>query len=100
MAANAADRSRHSDETNRSFSDDNHQTTIVAALPSLDEMQRTESFLRSRLGIGIVVNKQRILEEAVNQGYDAMVVARALSVMVTRDEIQERNKGRLIKRIR
>jgi len=100
MAANASDRSRHSSEPNRSLSDETRPPSIAAALPSLDEMQRTESFLRSRLVIGIVVNKQKILEEAINQGYDAMVVARALSVMVTRDEIQERNKGRLIKRIR
>jgi len=93
MAANAADRGRSS-------SDESRQPPIAAAVPSLDDMQRTESFLRSRLGIGILVNKQRILEEAISQGYDAMGVARALSVMVTRDEIQERNKGRLIKRIR
>ena len=100
MAANSADRSRQTGETDRSFTEESNQPATLAALPSLEELQRTESFLRSRLCIGIVVNKHRIMEEAINQGYNSMVVARAVSVMVSRDEIQERNKGRLIKRIR
>jgi DNA replication licensing factor MCM5 len=71
-----------------------------SVMPSRDEMIRTESFLRSRLSVGAVVNRQRILEEAAAQGYNSMVCARAISVMISRSEVQERNSGRLIKRIR
>ena len=73
---------------------------MSAAAPSRDEMMRTESFLRSRLGVGTVVNKQRIVEEAASQGYNAMIVARAIAIMTMRGEIQERNQSRLIKRVR
>lgn len=45
-------------------------------MPSREEMVRTETFLRSRLAIGTTVNKQRIIEEAASQGYDATVVTR------------------------
>ena len=73
---------------------------MSAAAPSREEMMRTESFLRSRLSVGAVVNRQRILEEAAAQGYNSMICARAISVMISRGEIQERNSGRLIKRVR
>ena len=63
-------------------------------------MVRTETFLRSRLAIGTTVNKQRIIEEAASQGYDATVVTRAIAIMTSRAELQERNQGRLFKRIR
>jgi len=75
-------------------------SVMSAAAPSRDEMMRTESFLRSRLSVGAVVNRQRILEEAAAQGYNSMVCARAISVMISRSEVQERNSGRLIKRVR
>ena len=75
-------------------------SVMSAAAPSREEMLRTESFLRSRLSVGAVVNRQRILEEAAAQGYNSMVCARAISVMISRNEIQERNSGRLIKRVR
>ena len=69
-------------------------------MPSREEMVRTETFLRSRLAIGTTVNKQRIIEEAASQGYDATVVTRAIAIMTSRAELQERNQGRLFKRIR
>ena len=75
-------------------------SVMSAAAPSREEMMRTESFLRSRLTVGAVVNRQRILEEAAAQGYNSMVCARAISVMISRSEVQERNSGRLIKRVR
>ena len=68
--------------------------------PSREEMMRTEMFLKSRLAIGSIVNKKRIVEEAAGQGYDASVVARAIGVMIMRGELQERNQGRLFKRIK
>lgn len=70
------------------------------AMPSREEMARTETFLRSRLAIGTIVNKQRIVEEAASQGYDATVVTRVIAIMTSRAELTERNQGRLFKRIR
>ncbi|KAL7544282.1 hypothetical protein ACHAWF_007666 [Thalassiosira exigua] len=73
---------------------------MSAAMPTQEELMRAETFLRSRLAIGAVLNKQRVVEEAAAQGYNAMVVARALSIMVARGEVQERNQSRMVKRVR
>lgn len=88
MAANAADQ--------------NHNSSSYASVsaPNREEMERTESFLRSRLTAGSMVNKQKLVEEAAGQGFNAVLVARALSIMASRGEILERNQGRLIKRIK
>jgi len=100
MAANATDKKSAAAATgNASGGQNNHMGMMVAA-PSREEMQRTETFLRSRLAIGTVVNKQRIVEEAASQGYDASVVARVIAVMVMRGEVQDRNRGRLFKRLK
>jgi len=99
MAANATDKnSAAAAASHAGGGQRNHM--MLAAAPSREEMQRTESFLRSRLAIGTVVNKQRIVEEAASQGYDASVVARVIAVMVMRGEVQERNRGRLFKRLK
>jgi len=88
MAANATDQS----SVDASYS--------YVSAPNREEMERTESFLRSRLTVGNMVNKQRIVEEAAGQGFNAMLVTRALSVMAGRGELLERNQGRLLKRIK
>ena len=88
MAANAADQQR----TESSFAS--------VAAPNRAEMERTEQFLATRLTVGSMVNKQRLVEEAAGQGFNAILVARALSVMTSRGVLQERNQGRLLKRIR
>lgn len=72
----------------------------VLSQGSNEEMQRTESFLRSRLAIGALVNKHRLVEEAASQGYNALMVGRAIAIMDTRGELQERNHSRLLKRIK
>jgi len=87
MAANQAD------------SNGGNSNNPSASAP-LEEMERSEGFLRSRLAIGTIVNKQRLVEEAAAQGYNAMTVAKAIVIMAMRGEIQERNQGRLIKRIK
>jgi DNA replication licensing factor MCM5 len=65
-----------------------------------EEIDRAQGFLRSRLAVGSMVNKQKLLEEASGQGYNIMVVSRVLSVMAMQGEILERNQGRLLKRIK
>lgn len=88
MAANSTDQNR----VNSSFSS--------VAAPNRPEMERIEGFLRSRLTVGTLVNKQRLVEEAAGQGYNAVLVGRALSVMANRGELLEKNQGRLMKRIK
>jgi len=65
-----------------------------------EEMQRTEDFLRARMTLGSVVNRQRLIEEAAGQGFNAVVVAKCFAVMIMRGEVTERNSGRLLKRIK
>lgn len=65
-----------------------------------DDIDRTESFLRSRLNIGTMFNKLKLIEEGVGQGFNAMMIAKCISVMTGRGEILERNQGRLLKRIK
>jgi len=100
MAANATDKKSAAAATGNASGGQNNHMGMLAAAPSREEMQRTETFLRSRLAIGTVVNKQRIVEEAASQGYDASVVARVIAVMVMRGEVQDRNRGRLFKRLK
>ncbi|EJK49029.1 hypothetical protein THAOC_32132, partial [Thalassiosira oceanica] len=94
MNANSADPS----QAGGGGSDPAPGVSMSASLPSRDELVRAETFLRSRLAIGAVLNRQRVVEEAAAQGYGGMVVARALSIMVSRGEVQERNQSRMIKR--
>ena len=64
------------------------------------QIEYTESFLNARLNKGMMVNRQRLLEEAAAQGHNAILVGQAIHAMIGRGDIQERNQGRLIKRIR
>jgi DNA replication licensing factor MCM5 len=65
-----------------------------------DEVNRTEDFLRVRMTLGSVVNRRRIIEEATAQGYNAVSLAQCFHIMVQRGEVQEKNQGRLLKRIK
>jgi len=65
-----------------------------------EEMSRTEEFLRVRMTLGSVVNRTRLIEEAVKQGYNAVVIAKCFNVMIQRGECTERNSGRLLKRVK
>jgi DNA replication licensing factor MCM5 len=96
MAANAADQVNEkalSSTGGGSSSSSGHQH-------HREEMDRTEAFLRSRLQLGSLVNKLKIIEEAAGQGYNAVLVARALAIMASRGEVLERNQGRLLKRLK
>jgi DNA replication licensing factor MCM5 len=93
MAANAADENMAATAGSAGYSS-------VIGGGSREEMERTEAFLRSRLTLGSLVNKQRVIEEAAGQGFNAVLVARAMGIMASRGDILERNQGRLIKRCR
>jgi DNA replication licensing factor MCM5 len=76
------------------------QSILSGNRNSRDEAERAQGFLRSRLALGSLVNKQKIIEEASGQGYSFMTMARVLSVMAQRGEILESNQGRLLKRVK
>ena len=82
--------------------DNQSEQSILGAASNMnrEDMDRAQGFLRSRLTLGNMVNKQRLVEEASGQGYNAMTVSRVLSVMAAKGEILERNQGRLLKRIK
>ena len=94
MAANAADENMAANAGTGGFA------SVSGGGGTLEEMERTEAFLRSRLTHGSLVNKQRVIEEAAGQGFNAVLVARAMGIMASRGDIIERNQGRLIKRVR
>jgi DNA replication licensing factor MCM5 len=108
MTANAADSNRNQQAASssglaplRNTTNTSNTSTLGAANASTEESDRTENFVRSRLTLGgSLLNKQKLLEEASGQGYDARVVARVLGIMVMRGQVQERNQGRLVERIK
>lgn len=69
-------------------------------MPNREEMERTEAYLKARLMIGSLVNRKRLVEEAAGQGHNAVLVAKALSIMASRGDLLERNQGRLVKRVK
>ena len=87
MAANAADQNMG-------------EKSLLSGSISREEIDRAQSFLKSRLAIGSMVNKQKLIEEACGQGYNAVIVARVVSVMAMRGELLEKNQGRLLKRVK
>jgi DNA replication licensing factor MCM5 len=74
--------------------------SLLSGSTNREDIDRAQGFLRSRLAIGSMVNKQKLIEEASGQGYNVMVMARVISVMAARGELMERNQGRLLKRIK
>ena len=87
MAANSADQSLG-------------DRSLLSGASNKEEIERAQTFLRSRLSLGSMVNKQKLIEEASGQGYNVMVISRVMSVMAMQGEILERNQGRLLKRVR
>jgi DNA replication licensing factor MCM5 len=76
------------------------KSLLSADAKNREDIERAQGFLRSRLAIGSMVNKQRLIEEAAAQGHNGMVVACVLSVMAMQGELLERNQGRLLKRVK
>jgi len=100
MAANAVDNNRVDKVGRENDNVGGGRSQMISTAQSMGDMQRCEGFLQSRLAVGATVNKRRIVEEAASQGYDATLVAKAISIMIMRGEVQDRNRGRLIKRIK
>ena len=71
MTANSADQTNAA--TTISTDNPGNVSGIMSVMPSRDELLRAETFLRSRLAIGSVLNKQKVLEEAAAQRGVAVV---------------------------
>jgi DNA replication licensing factor MCM5 len=65
-----------------------------------EEIRRAEDFLKRRMGLRMTVNAKKIVEEAHLQGYSHEAVKRAIGAMVMRNELQELNQRKMLKRIR
>ena len=87
MAANAADQNMG-------------EKSLLSGATNREDIERAQGFLRSRLAVGSMVNRQRLIEEATGQGHNMMVDARVLSIMAMQGELLERNQGRLLKRVK
>jgi DNA replication licensing factor MCM5 len=74
--------------------------SLLTGSTNREDIERVQTFLRSRLAVGSMVNKQKLIEEASGQGYNVMILARVIAVMAMRGELLERNQGRLVKRVR
>lgn len=97
MAASSID--QDNDYNNKS-NNNNNTYNGTSSILNRDETERTESFLRCRLTIGSLLNKQKLIEEGVNQSFNALIISKCLFIMAGRGELIERNQGRLIKRIK
>ena len=82
----------------------NNNSLVDGGLNNRDEIDRTESFVRSRFSqpssSNSYMNRQKLIEDCVGQGHNAMTVARVLYIMIGRGEIIEKNQGRLLKRVK
>lgn len=76
--------------------------TFVGAMDSnmQQEMQQVEEYLKRRMGLRITVSTKKILDEALAQGYGNDAVMRCIMSLVARNELQELNQGKVLKRIR
>ena len=59
-----------------------------------------ETFLKQRLAVGATATTARITEEAIGLQHSALAVRRAISVMLSRNELSEHDRARKIKRLR
>jgi DNA replication licensing factor MCM5 len=64
------------------------------------EVQLAEEFLKRRIGIRVTVSTKKIIEEAQIQGYSNDVIRTGIRAMVMRNEMQELNQGKILRRIR
>ena len=101
-AANTSESNSTAASSSSSHSAGNNHS--LGGLNDRDELDRTESFVRSRFSLpsssNSFMNRQKLIEECIGQGYNAMTVARVLYIMVGRGEIMEKNQGRLLKRVK
>jgi DNA replication licensing factor MCM5 len=65
-----------------------------------DSTKKCEDYLRRRLGLRLSTHSKQVVEEATLQGYSSDAVKCAIAAMVLRNEIVEKNQGKLLMRIK
>ena len=63
-----------------------------------EEVKRAEEFLKRRMGLKMSVNTKAVVEEAQMQGFSIDSVKRASAAMVMRNEVEERNQHKQLRR--
>ncbi|CAM9169258.1 unnamed protein product [Phaeothamnion confervicola] len=64
------------------------------------EVLRAEDFLKRHIAVRSTVNARKLCELAVAQGHADPSVRRAIAVMVMRGEVQEKNRGFMLHRLK
>lgn len=73
---------------------------LVALGPPSDEVRRAEDFLKRRLSVRMTVAAKSLIEEGQSHGMSSDALKRAIGVMVQRNELQELNQQKILKRLR
>jgi len=75
---------------------------IMGALGGLApvEVQRAEEYLKRRIGMRESTGTKRLLEEGLSQGHGVDALKRGIMAMVMRNELQELNQWKTVRRIR
>jgi len=64
------------------------------------EVGRAEEYLKRRMGLRESTGTKRLLEEGQSQGHATEALKRGIMAMVMRNELQELNQGKMVRRIR
>lgn len=64
------------------------------------EIKRVEDYFKRRIGLKMTVHAQKLQEEALAQGFGIESINRAIAAMILRQELQELNQRRFLRRIR
>ncbi|CAM9156668.1 unnamed protein product [Chrysoparadoxa australica] len=64
------------------------------------QVAAAEDFLKHRIAVRCTVNRKRVMEEGTVLGHPDHAVQRAVAILVMRGELQERNRGFLLTRVR
>lgn len=64
------------------------------------EVRRAEEFLKSKVGLRMTVSSKYVMEEALLQGYADDAIKRALAGMILRNELEELNQRKTLRRIK
>jgi DNA replication licensing factor MCM5 len=66
----------------------------------MKQVQRAERHLKSRIAIGNMLQRSRLRDELVVAQHDENAVLKAIQVMIQRGELQEINRGKMLKRLK
>ncbi len=64
------------------------------------EVLRAEEYLKRRMGLRESTGTKRLLEEGQSQGHAPEALKRGIMAMVMRNELQELNQGKMVRRVR